>query len=55
MLKEADPESAETIHANNVKELFVHLNFIRRQAERYQSIIMSRELKSRLIILLLCS
>ena len=32
------------------KELFVHLNFIRRQAERYQSIIMSRELKSRLII-----
>ncbi len=51
MLKEADPESAEAIHANNVKkELFVHLNFIRRQAERYQSIIMSRELKSRLII-----
>lgn len=51
MLKEADPESAE---ANSMlimsKELFVHLNFIRRQAERYQSIIMSRELKSRLII-----
>ena len=50
MLKEADPESAEAIHANMSKELFVHLNFIRRQAERYQSIIMSRELKSRLII-----
>ena len=50
MLKEADPESAEAFMLIMSKELFVHLNFIRRQAERYQSIIMSRELKSHLII-----
>lgn len=50
MLKEADPESAEAIHANNVKRVIRALEFIRRQAGRYQNIIMSRELKIHLII-----